>query len=45
VAVHGFGVDAARAADTTQVTEQPLPARADFTGVVVRLFEAQTFEG
>ena len=45
MAVHGFGVDAARAADAAQVGEQPLKSRLDFFCVVVRLFEAQTFEG
>ena len=45
MAVHGFGVDAARAADAAQVGEQPLPARADGVGVVVGFFQSQTFKG
>lgn len=45
MAVHGFGIDAPRAADATQVGEEPLPARFEFGGVVVGSFEAQAFEG
>ena len=36
--VEGVGEDAA------QVGQDPLPARPDFFGVVVRLFEPQSFE-
>ncbi len=44
VAVHGFGVDAPRAADAAQVDEQPLQARFEFCRVVIGLLKAQAFE-
>ena len=45
VTVHGFGVDAARAADAAQIAKQPLPARADFFCVFIGLLQSQAFEG
>jgi hypothetical protein len=37
MAVHGFGVDVARAANAAQVGEQPLKARSDFFCVLIGL--------
>ena len=44
VTVHGFGVDAPRAADAPQVGEQPLEARLEFARVGAGLFETQAFK-
>ena len=44
MAVHGFGVDAPRAADATEVGEKPLEAGGDGVGVVGGFVEAQAFK-
>ena len=44
MAVHGFGVDAPRAADAPQVGEQPLDTRVVGVGEFVRFLETQTLK-
>ena len=43
--VHGFGVDAPRAADAPQIGEQPLQAGLISSYEFIRFFKSQTLEG